>query len=85
MEPSSYYSSDGDIAYIGVRPQHGRVRSERDERGLRDYDAETGELIGVELWDASTMLPAELIEVLPRLDGRRTVLDRSEGVQKQPA
>ncbi len=84
MKPSTYYSSDGDIAYIGVRPRGGHVRSERGEWGLRDYDAETGELVGFELWSASTMLPAEMIEALPRLDGRRTVLDRSQDAQRQP-
>lgn len=85
MKPSSYYSSEGDIVYIGVRAPRGPVCTEHDEKGLRDYDAETGELIGVELWNASTTLPAELIEILPRLDGRRTVLDQSPGAQRQTA
>ncbi len=85
VKPSSYYSSDGDIAYISVRSARGPVRTERDEWRLLDYDRETGELVGIEVWKASTVLPTELVEALPRLDGRRTVLDRSELAKPQPA
>ena len=72
MEPSSYYS-EGDLVYIQVRPQRpGGVRTEEREWGLCDYDRETGELTGVEIWAASKLLPAELLETLPHLG-------RSEG------
>ena len=76
MESESYYASDGDIAYIRVRPPGGRVRSEEEAWGLRDYDEETGELVGLEMWSASKVLPADLVDALPRLDGRGAVIER---------
>jgi len=76
METESYYTSDGDIAYIRVRPPRGRVRSEEEAWGLRDYDEETGELVGLEMWSASKVLPADLVDALPRLDGRGAVIER---------
>ena len=53
MESESYYTTDGDIAYIRVRSPHGPVRSEEQEWGLRDYDERTGDLVGLEVWSAS--------------------------------
>lgn len=76
MESESYYTSDGDIAYIRVRSPHGHVRSEEEDWGLRDYDESTGELVGLEVWSASKVLPADLIAALPRLDGRGTAIER---------
>jgi uncharacterized protein YuzE len=71
----SYYTVDGDIAHIHVRSPHGRVTSEEERWGLRDYD-ETGALVGIELWSASRVLPTGLIEALPRLAGRGTAIRR---------
>ncbi len=70
MESESYYATDGDIAYIRVRSPHGPVRSEEQPWGLRDYDEQTGDLVGLEVWSASKVLPEELVAALPRLDGR---------------
>lgn len=89
MKPASYYSPDGDLAYIVVRPSE-RVRTEELDWGLRDYDVESGELAGLEVWSASTVLPRELLESLPHR-GRSGVAveQRSEGLQvvdsRQPA
>jgi uncharacterized protein YuzE len=69
----SYYAANGDIAYIHVRSPHGRVTSEEERWGLRDQDA-TGAVVGIELWSASRVLPAELLEALPRLEGRGTAI-----------
>jgi uncharacterized protein YuzE len=74
METESYYTSDGDIAYIRVRSPKGRVTSEEEKWGLRDFD-ETGALVGVEVWSASRVLPRELIDALPRLEGRGTAIE----------
>ena len=74
METESYYTSDGDIAYIRVRPPQGRVTSEEEQWGLRDFD-ETGALVGLEVWSASKVLPRELVDALPRLDGRGTTIE----------
>ena len=71
MRTESYYSVDTDIAYIRVRPPRGTVRSEAAEAwGLRDFDELTGELVGLEVWSASKVLPKDLVEALPRLEGR---------------
>ena len=76
MKAESYYTSDGDIAYIRVRPLRGRVRSEEQPLGLRDLDERTGELVGLEVWSASHVLADELVASLPRLDGRGTSIER---------
>ena len=75
MEPESYYTSGGDIAYIRVRSPQGRVTSEDERWGLRDFD-ETGALVGLEVWSASKVLLGELIAALPRLEGRGTAIER---------
>ena len=76
MESESYYTTDGDIAYIRVRSPHGPVRSEEQPWGLRDYDEQTGDLVGLEVWCASEVLPEELVAALPRLEGRGTSIER---------
>ncbi|MEJ7786474.1 MAG: DUF2283 domain-containing protein [Solirubrobacteraceae bacterium] len=58
MESESYYANDGDIAYIRVRSPHGLVRSEEQAWGLCDYDEQTGDLVGLEVWSASKVLTA---------------------------
>jgi uncharacterized protein YuzE len=75
VEPESYYAPEGDIAYIRTRQPQGTVRSQEEAWGLRDYD-ETGELVGLEVWGASRLLPPELVEALPRLEGRGAVVER---------
>jgi uncharacterized protein YuzE len=75
METESYYSAEGDIAYIRVRSPHGSVRSHEEAWGLRELDAETGELVGLEVWAASRVLPKELVEALPHLDGRGMAIE----------
>jgi hypothetical protein len=39
--------------------------SERVPGGLRDYDRKTHQLVAIEVWDASTRLPAGILEALP--------------------
>jgi len=41
------------------------VVSERVPGGLRDYDRATHELVALEVWDASTRVPAPSLEALP--------------------
>jgi uncharacterized protein YuzE len=88
MEAESYYTglADGDIAYIAVRHPNGAVRSEEEPWGLRDYDRETGELVGLEVWSASTALSADVLGALPRLEGRSdAVVTREDLAKPQPA
>ena len=76
MESESYYANDGDIAYIRVRSPHGLVRSEEQAWGLCDYDEQTGDLVGLEVWSASKVLPDDLVAALPQVEGRGTSMDR---------
>lgn len=41
------------------------VVSERVPDGLRDYDRATHQLVAIEVWAASTRLPATILEALP--------------------
>jgi uncharacterized protein YuzE len=41
---------------------------------LCDYDVESGELAGLEIWDASKVLLHELVESLPRIEGSGVVI-----------
>ena len=52
------------------------MRSEEQPWGLRDYDEQTGVLVGLEVWSASHVLPEELVAALPRLDGGRARIKR---------
>jgi uncharacterized protein YuzE len=75
MKPESYYTPEGNIAYVRVRFAHGPVRSVEPPWGLQDYDEETGDLVGLEVWSASKMLPAEIVAALPCLAGRSMGVD----------
>lgn len=55
------------------------MRSEEQPWGLRDYDEQTGDLVGLEVWSASKVLPEDLVAALPRLDGR------GKSIERQPA
>jgi len=60
----AYYDRDADIAWFPTG-ESDDVVSERVPGGLRDYDRATHRLVAIEVWDASTRLPANLLEALP--------------------
>jgi uncharacterized protein YuzE len=60
----SYYDRDADIAWFPTG-QSNDVVSERVPDGLRDYDRATRQIVALEVWDASTRLPASILEALP--------------------
>lgn len=60
----SYYDPDADIAWFPTGNSDD-VASERVPGGLRDYDRATHQLVAIEVWDASTRLPANLLGALP--------------------
>ncbi len=64
MELHLHYDPEVDIALISF--EKGRAISERHSWGLIDRDPDDGHLMGFEIWEASTILPAELIAALPR-------------------
>lgn len=60
----AYYDSNADIAWFPTG-ESDDVVSERVPGGLRDYDRATRKLVAIEVWDASTRLPASILEALP--------------------
>ena len=84
MKPDSYYSPDGDLVAIHVRPSN-RTRTEEHGWGLLDYDAQTGELASIEIWQASSVLPAGVVKALPQLGRSDHVLTREDLAKPQPA
>lgn len=84
MKPDSYYSPDGDLVVIHVRPSD-RTRTEEHDWGLLDYDAQTGELANIEIWRASSVLPSAVVEAMPRLGRSDHVLTRDDLAKPQPA
>lgn len=62
----AYYDADADIAWFPTGDSDDVV-SERVPGGLRDYDRAIYKLVAIEVWDASTRLPATLLDALPSL------------------
>ncbi len=67
MTRLAYYDRDADIVWIPFG-ESDDVVSQRVPGGLRDHDRATRLLVAVEVWDASTRLPADLLDVLPGPD-----------------
>jgi uncharacterized protein YuzE len=63
-ERFAYWDREVDIAWIPTGPGT-PVYGERVPWGLLDRDRGTGEVTGVEIWDASKVIPVELLERLP--------------------
>ena len=60
----AYYDRDADIAWFPTG-ESGSVVSERVPGGLHDRDRASHRLVAIEVWDASTRLPASVLEALP--------------------
>ena len=61
-----HYDPDADIAWLrfeGYDPT--TAVDEETDAGLREIDPESGRVVGLEYWHASTTLPAELLTLLP--------------------
>ena len=61
----AYYDRDADIAWFPTG-ESDNVVSERVPDGLRDYDRASHKLVAIEVWAASTRLPATILEALPK-------------------
>jgi len=72
----SHYASDADIAYLTLAAGPGRPRAEEADWGLLVYDADTGALVGAEIWDATKRLPAQLLEALPAPAAQEVTVER---------
>lgn len=64
---TTYYDREANIVYVELRTIE-VARSVEREWGLIDL-GDDGEPVGIEYWDASARLPAELLEALPRPEG----------------
>jgi len=60
----AYYAPDADIAWLPTG-ESGDVVSERVPHGLHDFDRASRQLVAIEIWAASTRLPAGVLEALP--------------------
>lgn len=58
-----HYDPEVDIAMISF--EDGRANSEEHNWGLIDRDPGDGHLMGFEIWQASKILPPELVAALP--------------------
>jgi uncharacterized protein YuzE len=63
------YDPEVDIAAIYI--ESGRAVSEELPWGLIDRDPETDRLMGFEIWQASKVLPAEMIQALTDMSKSR--------------
>jgi uncharacterized protein YuzE len=60
----AYYDRDADIAWLPTG-ESDDVVSERVPHGLHDFDRATRQLVAIEVWAASTRLPAGILNALP--------------------
>ncbi len=58
-----HYDPEVDIALISL--EDGRAIGQEHAWGLIERDPDDGHLMGIEIWEASKILPAELIAALP--------------------
>jgi uncharacterized protein YuzE len=63
-ERFAYWERETDIAWIPTAPG-GFVESEKTSWGIVDHDEKTGEVTALEIWNASKVFPAEMLERLP--------------------
>lgn len=60
----AYYDSEADIAWLPTGKADSVV-SEEVEWGLIDHDADTDEVVAIEIWAASKRMPRAVLEALP--------------------
>jgi uncharacterized protein YuzE len=66
MRIEGHYDAEADIAWVRFEnyDTHTAVAEESDA-GLRELDPSTGEIVGLEFWEASRKLPADFLRMLP--------------------
>ncbi len=72
----SHYATESDIASLTLSARQGRLRAVEKSWGLLEYDADTGALVGAEVWNASSILPQDLLAALPEPAGRDVTIER---------
>jgi uncharacterized protein YuzE len=72
-----HYDRVADIAWLRLEGwRKDRVRVEETGSGLVERDRSTGRVIGLEFWQASARLPAELLNALPAPPRRDGAIER---------
>jgi uncharacterized protein YuzE len=66
MRIDGHYDSEADIAWVRFENyDSSTVVAEETDTGLRELDPQTGEVVGLEFWQASRELPADFLRMLP--------------------
>jgi uncharacterized protein YuzE len=66
MRIEGHYDADADIAWVRFEDYDpSTVVGEESDSGVRELDPVTGEVVGLEFWQASQRLPAEFLRMLP--------------------
>jgi uncharacterized protein YuzE len=72
-----HYDRAADIAWLRLEGwDEQRVKVEKTASGLVERDRESGRILGLEYWEASKRLPAELLDALPAPPRRAVVIER---------
>lgn len=87
---NGHYDREADIAWLrfdGWDPK--RVQVVETDFGLCEREHESGQILGLEYWEASRRLPDELLNALPRPPARDVVVENTrDGLvvsKRQPA
>lgn len=66
MRIDGHYDADADIAWVRFENcDPSTVVAEEADTGLRELDPSTGEVVGLEFWQASRELPVDFLRMLP--------------------
>jgi uncharacterized protein YuzE len=66
MRIDGHYDTDADIAWVRFENYDPTTAvAEETETGLRELDPGTGEIVGLEFWQASRRLPPDFLRMLP--------------------
>jgi uncharacterized protein YuzE len=66
MKIEGHYDREADIAWVRLESYDPSTAvAEETEVGQRQLDPSTGEIVGLEFWEASRRLPADFLQMLP--------------------
>ncbi len=87
LDVMNHYDHDTDIVWLLLEGRDAdHVRVEDYPWGLIERDCFSGQVVGIEMWNASNHLPTELLNALPQPNADRTiVVERPDLARRQPA
>jgi uncharacterized protein YuzE len=66
MRIDGHYDAEADIAWVRFENYDpSSAVAEETDTSLRELDPSTGEIVGLEFWEASRKLPADFLRMLP--------------------